>query len=149
MSNETLQVILTIVGIIGNIGLFAGGLGFLFSRFKKGNTEEKADVISSADQLVNFWKEQVEGFKEVIKELREKLDSQTKEFNVQLQAMGNELGQVKGQLEAEARQKKEYLAILENRDPATKQFMEHMVQATENQDKILQEIFKFLKPENK
>jgi hypothetical protein len=148
MNNQTLQVILTIVGAIGSVGILAGGFGFLFSKFRKGTMEEKTDIMSSADQLTNFWKEQITGFKDVIKELREKLEIQTKEFNTQLQVMGNELGQVRGQLEAEARQKKEYLAILENRDPATKQFMEYMVKSMENQDKMLQEIFKYAKLEH-
>lgn len=142
------DVILIAVEILVGLGVFVGGVGYLYRTFSKSGRDEKADVLSSSEQLVDFWKQQVEGFKEVIKELREKLEIQAKEFNEKLQTMGNELGSVRGQLDAESRQKKDYLAILENRDPATKQFMEHMVKAMENQDKILQEIYKFAKVEH-
>lgn len=145
MNNSTLQVTLTIIGVLGSVGLFAGGIGFLISKFNKGKQEERTDVISSADQLASFWKEQVEGFKSVIKELTEKLEKQKDDHTVEMKKVLTELGEVRGQLTAESKQKGEYLAILQNRDPETKKFMEIMLKFVDTQSKTNSELARVLK----
>ncbi len=133
MNNETLQMILTIVGIVGSIGIFAGGIGFLFSKFQKGNKEDKADALTSADQLTNFWKEQVEGFKLIIADQTEKI-----------RILTGEVGELRGQLVAEKKQNEMAREILQNRDPETKRFMEHMVQSIKDHSETHKEIIRIL-----
>ena len=144
MDNQSLQIILTVVGLLGSVGFLAGGIGFLISRFNKGKVEEKSDVISSADQLSSFWKEQVDGFKEVIKELTAKLEKQKDDHTIEMKKVLTELGEVRGQLTAESKQKGEYLAILQNRDPETQKFMEIMLKFVENQTNTNNEISRVL-----
>lgn len=134
MENQTLQIILTVIGILGSIGLFAGGVGFLASRFKKGSTEEKIDVISSADQLTSFWREQVDGYKVVVAELTEKI-----------RVLTGEVGELRGQLTAEKKQSEMLEKIFQNRDPETQKFMEHVMQSIKDQAGVNTEIVRILK----
>ncbi len=150
-----IDLLIKIFTLIAAAGLAAGGLGFLIYSFQKKQIEAKTDVISSADTLTNFWKEQVEGFKEVIKELNLKLDKQKDEHNMEMKKLLTELGEVRGQLNAESKQKTECLTILQNRDPETKKFMEYMIQAVKDQTeaqagmmKVLSEIHKMAKAEH-
>ena len=145
MNNQSLQIILTVVGILGSLGLFAGGVGFLVSKFNKGKSEERTDVISSADQLASFWKEQVDGFKEIIKELTAKLEKQKDDHTNEMKKVLTELGEVKGQLTAESKQKAEYLSILQNRNPEMQKFMEIMLKFVETQTKTNNELARVLK----
>ena len=145
MNNQSLQIVLTIIGVLGSVGLFAGGVGYLINRFNKGKTEERTDVISSADQLASFWKEQVEGFKAIVAELTTKIEKQKDEHNTEMKKVLTELGEVRGQLTSESKQKAEYLAILQNRDPETQKFMEIMLKFVDTQSKTNTEIARVLK----
>ncbi len=142
--NLYIQYTLAFVGFVGALALLAGGIGVLKGAFSKKQVEEKSDVISSADQQTKFWKEQVEGFRDIIKELTAKMDKQKDDHTVEMKKLLTEMGEVRGQLKAESAQKTEYLAILQNRDPETKKFMEYMVQAVKNQTDSQQAIIKLL-----
>lgn len=131
MENNTIQTALTTVGIIGSLGLFAGGIGFLWSKIKGGTKEAKAEsttIIATNDTIKNFFKEQNDDLKEINKILGEKVEALTRE-----------VGEIRGQLNAETKQKGEYLAILQNRDPETKKFMEYMVQAVKDQSQSMKD----------
>jgi hypothetical protein len=134
MENQTLQLVLTIIGVLGSIGLFAGGLGFLLNRFSKGSSEEKTDVISSADQLTSFWKEQVDGYKTVVSELTEKI-----------RVLTGEIGELRGQLQSEKKQTEMLERIFQNRDPDSQKFMEHVMQSIKDQAGVNTEIVRILK----
>lgn len=128
----------------------AGG-GWVIRLFNKDGTQDKNDVVNSANTILQYWKTQAEEYKIVIdakdKAHSEKVSTLTTEFTKQITKLTGEVGELRGQLSAETNQKKEYLAILQNRDPETQKFMEFMVKAMENQDKILSEIFKIVKAE--
>lgn len=138
------KILLSIAAALGSAGLLIGGTGYVISIFKKGSKQKDSDVLSSADQLSSFWKEQVEGFKTIIAELTSKLEKQKDDHNIEMKKLIDELGQVKGQLNAETKAKSEYLDILQNRDPETKKFMEYMIKAVENQSSINAEIVRVL-----
>jgi len=141
MDYQTLQLILTIGGVVTFIALLAGGVGLAINAFRKRPRDEKNEVVNSANTIMEFWKNQAEQYKLII-------DEKDRTHNEKITDLTRQVGELRGQLNAETSQKKEYLAILQNRDPETKKFMEHMVNATENQDKILAEIFKMVKDEH-
>lgn len=138
------KILLSIIAALTSVGILVGGIGYFVSIFKKGTKQKDTEVISSADQLSNFWKDQVDGFKEVIKELTAKIEKQKDDHNVEMKKILSELGEVRGRLGAEVKQKEEYLAILQNRDPETKKFMEYMIKAVENQSSVTAEIVRVL-----
>lgn len=138
--------------------LVAGG-GYVVRLFNKDTKEEKSDVVSSANTIMEFWKNQAEEYKvigdEKDKRHSEKIAELTKDFTAQITALTREVGELKGQLTAESIQKKEYLAILQNRDPETKKFMEIMLKAEEDHDashkemmEVLSQIHKMTKDEH-
>lgn len=118
-------------------GVFLGGVGFAYEKIFKGRKEAKTDEVSSADNLITFWKERAE-------EYRTALEAHRTETNSKLTELTRQIGELQGQLKSEATTKKEYLAILQGRDPETKKFMEYMMKATEDHDKAHGEIMKVL-----
>jgi ABC-type transporter Mla subunit MlaD len=140
----TTTIILTVLGILSSIGILAGGGGYLISQFKKGSKAENNAVISSADQLAGFWKEQVEGFRDVIKDLTAKLEKQKDDHTIEMKQILSELGEVKGQLTAERAQNERLEKIFQNRDPETKKFMEIMIQFIKDQAQVNSEIVRVL-----
>lgn len=132
----TITIILQISGILGALGVFFGGGGYLISKYKGGTREEKeesADIISSNDQIKQFFKDQNEDYKLIIKEQ-----------GVKIEGLTREIGEIRGQLNAETNQKKEYLAILENRDPAMKASLDLLVQSVKDQQVVNKEIVRIL-----
>ena len=118
---------------IGSLGVLAGGIGVLIGSIKRGSRAEKEAIIQSARQSEQFWKDQAEGHAQVAKE-------KDRIYSEKFETLSSQLGQLRGQLDSEIRQKKEYLEILQNRDPAMKSFMELMVQAADNQAKVNKEM---------
>lgn len=115
--------------------LFFGG-GYLISKWRSGTKEEEAesrDLISSNDQIKQFYKDQNDDLKAINKALSDKVEMLTRE-----------VGEIKGQLNAETKVKEEYLAILRGRDPETKKFMELMVQSVKDQAESQKEIIRVL-----
>lgn len=132
------QIALFILGSIASLGIIAGGIGYLINTFRKGSKIERSDILSSAEQLAKFWQEQAQGYKTMMEEKDAK-------YTEKINTLTREVGELKGQLNAETNQKKEYLAILQNRDPETKKFYEYVMKAIENQETVNSEMIRVLK----
>ncbi len=134
----SIQDILTIAAsVLVGTGLFIGGVGYFISAFKKGGRQEKTDVVSSAEQLTQFWKDQAEGYK-IMGEKKEQ------EWNDKFQTLSREVGELRGQLTAEKTQNERLEKIFQNRDPETQEFMKVMLAFAENQNKTNVEIVRVL-----
>ncbi len=127
--------------------IVAGG-GYIIRLFNKDTTQDKNEVVNSANTKMDFWKNQAEQYKvisdEKDKTYNEKITSLTKSFNDQIAALSREVGELKGQLTSETAQKKEYLAILQDKNPETKAFMDFMVKAVKNHDEAHEEMMRVL-----
>lgn len=128
--------VLSIIEILGALALFAGGLGYLVQAFKGGSRVENKEITSSAEKLSSFWKEQVEGYQKVLEQKDARSAQRETEWNTKFTELTREVGTIKGQLVEKEKQAEHYLAILQNRDPETKQFMELMIKFAENQTTI-------------
>lgn len=135
--NDTIkQALLWVLGSLGSLGVLLGGMGYLVSKWKGGTKEEEAeskDLISSNDQIKEFYKNQNEDLKKIISEQNGKIETLTRE-----------VGEVRGQLTAQSKQAAEYLAILQGKDDGTKKFMELMVQAVKDQAENQKEMIRVL-----
>lgn len=130
------QIITSGAEIIGSLALFAFGAGYLSSKFKSGTKEQKSentDLISSNDQIKQFYKDQNDDYKKIIAQ-------QTADIH----DLNRRVGEMKGQLEIVQAQNKEYLAILQNRNPEMDEFMKFMIKATENQAVSQKEMIRIL-----
>lgn len=145
------QVISYIPQVATAVIIIIAGGGYIIRTFNKDGSQEKVDVVNSANTILDYWKKQAEEYKIVIdakdKAHSEKVTELTKDFNIQMNSVSKEVGELKGQLNAEKAQNERLEKIFQNRDPETQKFMEFMVKAMENQDKILSEIFKIVKAE--
>lgn len=125
MEPTALQILYKIALGFGGLGVGASGLGYFWGKIKGGAKEAKAEsteLVSSEQQIKEFYKKQNEDLQVIIAE-------QTKQIN----ELSREVGEIKGQLNAETAQKKEFLAILQGRDPQTQKFMEFMTQCMKDQ----------------
>lgn len=128
-----IQIIEFTFGGLISLGAFAGGIGYLISAYVQGKNKQKDDGISSENQLTQFWKDQVTGFKDMLAEQDRKMEVQRNDYNTQIKDLSNQLSEVKGQLMEKEKTNKEYLAILQNRNPELEQFMKALTQASSDQ----------------
>lgn len=130
-----LQDTVTVISsILLCLGILAGGIGYLVSIFRKSNKQENVEVVTTANQLTEFWKDQIQGFKVMVEDQNKKI-----------QDLSNELNLVKGQLMEKDKQIKTYLEILQNRNPEMEEFMKYMVQSVKDQGESHKQIVDVLK----
>lgn len=131
------DLILFAVAVLSGLGVLVGGIGYLYHVIVKNTRDEKSAVMNSAETLAKFWENQAEGYKTAIAE-KDKLNAQ------KFEQLNKEMGELRGQLNAESALKKEYLAILQNRDPQMQEFIKAMMQSATDQSKINTEIVRVL-----
>lgn len=124
-----LKILAIIFGSLGTLGIFAGGLGYLVKTFRKGTKEEKAEVIGSSQEIINFWKSQAENYQLI-------LASKEKDWNEKFQVLTREFGELKGKYDSEKVQNERLEKIFQNRDPESQKFMELVMKAIETQGKV-------------
>lgn len=127
MSDSIMRIVWLIIAGIASLGGVIAAIGFIIYSLKKGGQE----VVSSAGQLSTFWKEQSDGFKQMLVAKEDAWQKLTAEKDAKTQAtinsLSKEVGELRGQLDAKASQAKEYLEILQNRNPEMKEFMTTML----------------------
>lgn len=121
------NILLYILGSLASIGVVAGGLGYLIGQFRNGGST-----------LTAFYKEQAEGYKVMMSEKDKSNDDK-------FQKMTAEIGEIRGQLIEKEKQNKEYLDIINNRDPGTQKFQELLTKACTDQTEVNREVVKVLK----
>lgn len=142
---EIEKTLLLIFGSIAGIGVLAGGFGYLMSVVKKGSRQKDAELMTNAEQIANFYKEQTDQYKIIVSEKEAQWAVKEGEWNKRFTDLSREVGLIKGQLVEKEKQAKEYLDILQNRDPETKKFYELVISAIDNQNKVNAEITRVLK----
>ncbi len=134
---DTTKIAIMVMGSIASLGILAGGLGFLMSKFKSGSKEEKEGLISSSEKLTEFWKSQSEGYKIMMEAKDEKWRLESKEkdekYRQEMQSLTREVGELRGQLNAEKSTNERLEKIFQGRNPEMEEFMKFMIQATTNQ----------------
>jgi siroheme synthase (precorrin-2 oxidase/ferrochelatase) len=126
------SIVVNIVEVLGGltaIGLCIGGVGYLISMFKKQSKMTVTDMASSSTEIITFYKSENENLKIMMKA---KDESNDEKFT----ALSKEIGEIRGQLIEKEKQNKQYLEILQNRDPETLQFQTAMIDFATSQSKI-------------
>lgn len=121
------EIIGLITATFAGLGIFAGGVGYLWSMFRGG-----------ADSQTKFWKEQVDGYKSMIAEKDARTSSQINDLSRQV-------GELRGQLNEKTNQAKEYLEILQNRNPEMQKFMETLTAVAQQSQQFMKENVVFQK----
>lgn len=118
--------------IVGGLSALAGVLGYLVISYKKSGREKIESVVNSSDQLTGFWRDQVEGFKEMVATQNEKIRTLT-----------GEVGELRGQLNEKTKQAEEYKLIFQGQNPEMKQFMQTMLDVAKQSQAYMTEDKKF------
>lgn len=125
---EPLKLAQTIFTLFTGIGLLAAGLGYAYERLTSGRIKFKDDLITTLQETAKAEKEKASRL------AAEKLTLETS-HQEQINSLNMEVGKLKGLYQSSELQKKEYLAILQDRDPAQQKFMEMMINAAQESQK--------------
>ncbi len=107
-----IQYILAFFGVIAMAGV-------AFAQFKKGFRTESGDLIT-------FYQKEALGYKEMMETTRKDYAKKHEELLAQV-------GELRGELNAEKRLREQYELILKDRNPETEEFMRFMVQSAKDQ----------------
>lgn len=127
------QPYIIILESLATLGIVVGGIGFFISSFKKGNRE----FLSSSAEMVEFYKTENANLKSIMADKDKSNDEKFQQLN-------KELGEIRGQLIEKDKQNKQYLDILQNRDPDTQKFQELLVKSASDQNEINKQVVEIL-----
>lgn len=111
---------------IETVGIIVLGAGYVYAQFFRGKNGRTKDEIDTENALVTYLKTQNEGFKAITKEQDDKINAMSKEIAVFKATIAEKDSTIE-----------KYLALLENRDPQLKNFMENMTATAKNSDAFM------------
>lgn len=125
-------------GGLAGIGVLFGGLGFAYAQFRSGAGKAK-------DELISTLKETATAERDKAAQLAKEKVEQSQFHQTQINQLNEKIGKLQGLYEESKDRNKEYLAILQGRDPDQKKFMEIMSQAITEGAKVNAEAQKYMK----
>lgn len=132
--NIYLQIVIAICAVSASTGI-------AFAQFRKGTRTESGDIIK-------FYKEQSDNYKDMMEKKEAAHNIEVKEitqtFTEKVNALTREVGELRGQYNAEKKQREQYEEILKDKNPETEQFMKLMIKAVDDQSKINKEVVSLL-----
>lgn len=125
-------------GGLAGIGVLFGGLGFAYAQFRSGSGKAKDDLIQTL-------KDTAVAEREKATQLAKEKVEQSNFHQTQINQLNEKIGKLQGLYEESKDRNKEYLAILQGRDPEQKKFMEIMSKAIVDGAKINAEAQKYMR----
>lgn len=124
MNSTILQTIIA-VGVVGlSIGTF-------FAQFSRGKRSESGEII-------DFYKKQAEEYKTILQTTRD-------EYTKKHEDLVKQVGELRGELNAERKLREQAESILKDRNPETQEFMKLLTNAVKDQSAVNKEVVGVLK----
>lgn len=128
MNGIDFSIISVLVGLFIGLGTLIAGCGFAYAQFKTGGDKAKDDLIGTLKESLTVEKDKNTMLEQEKVSL---IDSHQKQIN----SLNEKFGKLQGLYEAAETSKKEYLAILQGRDPQNQKFMEVVLKQIEEGQK--------------
>ncbi len=132
-----LQLISLIIGICVGLGTLIAGCGFAYAQFKTGGDKAKDDLIETLKETAAVEKAKAS-------RLAEEKTTIVNSHQIQINELNTKIGKLTGLYEAAEQSKKEYLLILQGRDPAQQAFMEFLTKAAQNNNEAVVQSQKYM-----
>lgn len=110
------------LSLVGLVSFVVTGIGVWRGMYSKASKQQNTEVISSAETLTSFWKEQAEGYKVMMAE-------KETTWNSKFETLTRELGILQGQLTTTESQRAQLDAMLTDRDPQTQKFQTEVIKS--------------------
>lgn len=130
--NNILEISGIVAGLLIGLAGVSALIGVAVSQYRKGSRDEKTDVVSSAEKLTQFWREQADGYKLMMEE-------RDKENTEKINQLTREVGELRGQLNEKQTQYEKVEKILQGRNPEQDAFMKTMIASAELSKKFVVE----------
>lgn len=128
-------------GGLAEIGVLFGGIGFAYSQFKSGSVKAK-------DELIATLKDTALAEREKASQLAKDKIEQQNFHQTQINQLNEKIGKLQGLYEESKDRNKEYLAILQGRNPEQQKFMEYLTQVASESAKYMKESSEILRKIN-
>lgn len=128
-------------GGLAGIGVLFGGIGFAYAQFKAGSGKAKDDLIKTLKETALAEREKATQLE------REKVE-QSRIHQEQVNNLTEKIGKLQGQYEELKDRSREYLAILQGRNPEQQKFMEYLTEVASESAKYMKESSEILRKIN-
>ena len=123
---------LNIFGGFAGIGILAAGMGFAYAQYRAGTSKAK-------DELILTLKESVDVEKDKSMRLTSEKETLIKSHQEQINELNKQIGILQGKSEANEKKMKEYMEILQGRNPEQEKFMEYITQVSTQSARYMKE----------
>lgn len=123
---------LNIFGGFAGVGVLAAGLGFAYSQLRLGASKAKDDLIDTLKETAQAERKKAEN-------LAEEKVTLVASHQQQINELNNKIGKLQGLYEANENQKKEYLAILQGRNPEQEKFVQYITKVASESAKYMKD----------
>lgn len=128
-------------GGLAGIGVLFGGLGFAYAQFRSGSGKAKDDLIQTLKDTALAEREKASQL------AKEKME-QSQFHQTQINQLNEKIGKLQGLYEESKDRNKEYLAILQGRNPEQQKFMTYLTEVASESAKYMKESSEILQKIN-
>lgn len=128
-------------GGLAGIGILFAGIGVAYAQFKTGSGKAKDDLIKTLKDTALAEREKATQLE------REKVE-QSRIHQEQVNVLTEKIGKLQGQYEELKDRSREYLAILQGRNPEQQKFMEYLTEVASESAKYMKESSEILRKIN-
>lgn len=121
-------------------------IGVAYAQFRKGSRDESNAVVTSADNISEFWHKQADEYKAMMAVKEESFQKQfsdsTERYQKQISELTEKVGVLTGKLANSTEYADKLEKIFQGRNPEMEAFMKFMVQSSNEQGELMRQAVK-------
>ncbi len=140
-----LDSIKSLIELVASAAIIIGGGAYAVSLFFSSKKTAVKDDLETQNDLTLYLKNQIETYKEMIREYDQKMEERNKEFDKKYNELGKELAALKATSDEKDKTIAKYLEVLQNRNPELDQFIKDSRAKWDQQINIISQVLQFMK----